>query len=77
MESNPIRAALLELAPTIMAASRKINMSYETVRRTLRGLPKQIPASFKMALMEHGDWSVERLHDLDIAYQQWRANKDA
>ena len=74
--SNPLRAVLADVAPTIAGASRALDMGFENVRRMLLGLPKHLSPSLKMALMTHQGWSIEQCNDLDIAYQQWRANKD-
>jgi hypothetical protein len=74
---NPLRAVLTEIAPTIAGASRSLDMGFENVRRMVLGLPKQLSPSLKMALMTHQGWTIEQCNELDIAYQQWRANKDA
>ena len=70
---NPVKEALLEIAPTVMGACRKLEVGFENTRRIIAGIPRDVPASFKMALVQRAGWTDEKLNALDEAYRIWRA----
>ena len=71
---NPVKEALLEISPTVMGACRKLELGFENTRRIIAGIPRDVPASFKIALVQHAGWTDEKLNSLDEAYRTWRAD---
>ena len=75
MMENPVRNVLREIAPTVMEASRRLGLGFEAVRWVTRGLPREIPARFKLALVEKQGWNAERLAALEKEYATWREQR--
>lgn len=74
MNQNPLKATMLQIAPSLHAACRELDLPWEKWRTLARGKVPYLPVTFARKLLQAGV-SQQQVAEVADSYRKWQEQK--